>query len=88
VADFNTQFSMMEIRPELSVTYFSNRAQDILSAPNRMELEILWIEEAPEYRQSPDFKNLMTELGLPAYWDLYGWPDMCRPTSANEFECD
>jgi TolB-like protein len=87
-ADFDTQFSMMEIRPELSVTYFSNRAQDILSAPNRMELELLWIAEASEYRQSPGFKSLVTGLGLPAYWDLYGWPDMCRPTSASDFECD
>jgi TolB-like protein len=87
-ADFDTQFSMLEILPELSLAYFSTREQDILNAPNRNELEILWIEEVSAYRQSPGFKNLMTELGLPAYWDLYGWPNMCRPTSANEFECD
>ena len=87
-ADFYTQFSMMEIRPELSVDYFSNHAQGILNAPNRMDVELLWIEEVSEYRQSPGFKKLVTELGLPAYWDLYGWPAMCRPTSATDFECD
>jgi len=86
--DFDTQFSMMEIRPELSLTYFSNREQEILNIPNRNELELLWIAGASEYRQSPGFKSLVTGLGLPAYWDLYGWPDMCRPTSASDFECD
>ncbi len=87
-ADFETQFGMMEIRPELSFAYFSNREQELLNIPNRNELEILWIAQASVYRQSSGFKALVTGLELPAYWDLYGWPDMCRPTSASEFECD
>jgi len=84
----STQFAMMQIRPDLTVDYFNARADGILKAPNRNGLEMLWIAEAFPYRQSSEFKNLVTELGLPAYWDLYGWPDQCQPTSANDFECD
>jgi hypothetical protein len=28
------------------------------------------------------------EAGLVDYWKARGWPDLCRPIGANDFECD
>ena len=86
--DFTTQYKMMDVQPELMVNYFKGREDSVLKAPNRNDLGTLWIAEVSPYRQSAAFMNLVTELGLPAYWDLYGWPAMCRPTSASDFACD
>ena len=79
---------MMGVQPELMVNYFEGHEHTVLNAPNRNDLALLWITEASSYRQSAAFKNLVEELGLPAYWDLYGWPDMCQPTGASDFACD
>ena len=37
---------------------------------------------------TPEFKAHMVELELPVYWQENGWPDMCRPLDADDFECE
>jgi len=39
-------------------------------------------------RRHPEFKELMRELALVDLWRESGWPEHCRPLSANDFECD
>jgi TolB-like protein/Flp pilus assembly protein TadD len=38
-------------------------------------------------RKTERFKRLMREAGLVAYWREKGWPDLCRPVGADDFEC-
>ena len=85
-ADF--QRDIMSISPDYVAAYFSSGLATLKLAPNRNDLQYLWTEGASEFRQNPVFPQLVKDLGLPAYWDLYGWPDVCRPTTASEFECE
>ena len=41
-----------------------------------------------ELRKRPETLQLFRDVGLPAYWDLYGWPPMCRRVDAHDFDCD
>ena len=86
--DILTQTSMMELQPSLAENYFLARLASIRVAPNRNELEFLWTQSAAGFRKKNEFFELVRDLNLPAYWDLYGWPDVCQPTTASEFECE
>jgi TolB-like protein len=35
----------------------------------------------------PRAKRLLRELGFEAYWRAKGWPALCRPLGADDFEC-
>jgi tetratricopeptide (TPR) repeat protein len=48
---------------------------------------VLWFPVFSEVRQLPGFKDLMHKLGLVSYWRVYGWPEHCRPTRGEDFEC-
>lgn len=39
-------------------------------------------------RETAAFKTWARETGLVEYWRARGWPDMCRPVGADDFECD
>jgi hypothetical protein len=30
----------------------------------------------------------LRNIGLVDYWKARGWPDLCRPTTGNDFECN
>jgi len=63
-------------------------SERILKTPNRLVLQDFWIAEAASFRQRPEALQLFRDLGLPAYWDLYGWPKVCRRTDIRSFICD
>ena len=46
-----------------------------------------WIPSMHEVRQLPRFKEFMREIGLVGYWREFGWPNLCRPLGADDFEC-
>jgi TolB-like protein/DNA-binding winged helix-turn-helix (wHTH) protein len=46
-----------------------------------------WYPLMADVRQSQGFKELVTELNLVEYWRASGWPDRCRPLSADDFTC-
>lgn len=39
-------------------------------------------------RKTAAFKAWAREMGLVDYWRARGWPEMCRPVGADDFECD
>ena len=39
-------------------------------------------------RRLPEFKSLVREVGLPEYWNEFGWPEICRQLGGDDFECD
>ena len=86
--DAQTRFSMAEIEPDLIPAYFEPRLTTFADYPNRNDQEFLWMPGAAELRKNPDFVQLVRDLNMPEYWDLYGWPDVCRPTGADEFVCE
>ena len=47
----------------------------------------IWEPHAAPMRNTERFKTLVRKLGLVDYWRLRGWPDLCRPVGANDFEC-
>jgi hypothetical protein len=50
--------------------------------------EVLWIAPYSAMRTLPGFKALMRETGLADYWRQTGdWGDVCKPISADDFEC-
>ena len=51
-------------------------------------LSSVWLPQFAEARRLPQFKTLMRDLGVVAYWREYGWPAVCRPLRADDFECD
>jgi adenylate cyclase len=48
---------------------------------------VFWRPLFAGFRKQPQFKTLVTENGLVAYWRKYGWPQFCQPVGANDFQC-
>lgn len=46
-----------------------------------------WLPLFQEARQLPEFKLLLEDIGLVAYWREQGWPEICRPMD-DSFICD
>tara|TARA_R110002073_G_scaffold194878_1_gene353952 strand:+ start:338 stop:2182 length:1845 start_codon:yes stop_codon:yes gene_type:complete len=42
----------------------------------------------PRYRASVWFRTWIRETGILTYWQSEGFPDLCRPVGADDFECD
>ena len=51
-------------------------------------LMYVWLPQFAKARRLPQFKTLMRDVGVVAYWQEYGWPAVCRPRGTNDFECD
>jgi len=49
--------------------------------------EPVWNNWGVNLRRDPRFKNWIRSLGYDRYWRMNGWPDRCRPTSLDDFEC-
>jgi len=47
----------------------------------------VWMPQLAPMRGLPEFKTWMTEIGMVAYWEKYGWPPFCRPINQHDFEC-
>ena len=47
----------------------------------------VWNNWGVELRRDPRFKEWVTKLGYVDFWRKYGWPDRCRSTGPDDFEC-
>ena len=47
----------------------------------------VWNNWAVEVRKDPRFKEWVETLGYVDFWRKYGWPDRCKPTGPDDFEC-
>jgi len=61
------------------------KAEEVRNTPVR--LFALWYPVMSEARQLPEFKELVTDINLVAYWRAYGWADACRPLGDDDFTC-
>jgi len=60
---------------EISVGTFNN------------DYEHLWLPQFSDFRKSPQFKQLASDLGMTAYWREHGLPPQCRELPGDDFEC-
>jgi len=61
---------------------------DPLSDITRIQINAqLWNNWAVAVRQSAGFKTWVETLGYVDFWRKHGWPDRCRPTGHDDFEC-
>ncbi len=49
---------------------------------------VVWRPGLKGFRNSEAFKTYAKDVGLVAFWQTHGWPDMCRPLGDKDFECD
>jgi hypothetical protein len=75
----------IELPPQL---LFSFRAHDEMLEIGEMQRRMLWHADAKEFRTTPQFKQIIRERGYLALWRARGFPPMCRPIGADDFECD
>jgi adenylate cyclase len=47
----------------------------------------VWHPTYSPVRKTERFKTLVRKVGLVAYWRVKGWPQFCRPTIGDDFEC-
>jgi hypothetical protein len=48
----------------------------------------MWDPAFAPLRKTERFKALMRKAKLVDYWRSRGWPDLCHPTSRDDFACD
>ena len=47
-----------------------------------------WEPGFPRFRDSGAFKQMLHDMGIPAYWREHGFPPQCRAVGAKDFTCD
>lgn len=50
-------------------------------------LQRTWYPAFDSVRAEPGFETLLEQLGLPDYWDKYGWPTQCARFDDGSFDC-
>jgi tetratricopeptide (TPR) repeat protein len=61
------------------------KAEEVRNTPVRQGA--LWYPVMSEVRQLPEFKELVTDINLVAYWRAYGFADNCKPLGDDDFTC-
>lgn len=65
-------------------------ALETVLADDPTDIKVMW-DPAPALtamRQSPRFKQVLSELGFPALYAARGWPDRCHPAGDADFVCE
>ncbi len=63
--------------------------EDILSAgyPLSVATSFLWHASYAPVRRTERFKAYVRKLGLVDFWRAKGWPNLCHPTTGDDFVC-
>jgi hypothetical protein len=48
----------------------------------------VWHPSSVAVRKTKEFKPFARKAGYVDYWKNRGWPDLCRPVSADDFICE
>ena len=68
--------------PQLAI---ESKSREVIHTPVR--LGAFWHPVMSDVRRLPEFKTLVTQIGLVDYWREIGWADACRPVGEDDFEC-
>jgi hypothetical protein len=47
-----------------------------------------WAPAYSDIRKTERFKAYVRDSGRLAYWRTHGWPDLCHPTTGDDFACE
>ncbi len=63
---------------------------EAMLANDPTDIKVMWSPDSAfaVMRQSPRFKQVLEAQGLPALYQVRGWPDRCRAVGAQDFSCD
>jgi TolB-like protein len=82
---------LLERHPRFDVPtwHLALRAYDRAAASARgiTTLVSYWDPVHAGFRNSPAFRIIVERLGVPAYWREHGYPPLCRPVGADDYEC-
>jgi adenylate cyclase len=74
--------------PDLFAATLRDELPRVVPAPNQFALSYYFASQVRGVRDRPAFRQAVVDLELVGYWQLYGWPEVCRPVGAHDFECD
>jgi len=74
--------------PEQVLRHYEDIIQSGLIGVPGGRLGFLWHPAYAPVRKTERFKTLMRRAGLVDYWRAKGWPEFCRPTTGDNFECN
>jgi tetratricopeptide (TPR) repeat protein len=72
--------------PDRVLNYYERNVDAgwMLNAQN----DLLWHPSYAPARKTERFKVLVRKMGFVDYWRVKGWPEFCRPTTGDDFECN
>src|SRR5262245_32012104 len=71
-------------RPERMLDWYEKAMKEGDYRP----LGFAWWPTPSSVRKTERFKTFVRDAGLVDYWRARGWPDLCKPVGANDFECN
>lgn len=74
--------------PDLFGALLRDEASMLVAGPNQNGFGFYWAEHVAGVRDAPEFRPFVLDLGMVEYWQLFGWPKVCRPVGPRDFECD
>lgn len=75
---------------------YSGQPEQLMSGPERTLQTGVFARSYSSYifdhslapvRKTERFKKFLRDAGLVEYWRARGWPDLCHPTTGDDFEC-
>ena len=67
---------------------FSFNAHEQMMETGDMQRRMLFHPDAAEFRETPQFKEIIRYWGFDDLWRDRGFPPQCRPLGSDDFECD
>lgn len=78
---------LIHYAPDVFAAVIRDDLPELAAAPGRNAMQYYFIRQVRGVRDQPAFRQLVEGLELVDYWHLYGWPEVCRPVGAHDFEC-
>jgi len=67
--------------PERALEYYE---EDIRAG---LDIGVMWHPSYAVVRKTERFRKIVRAAGYVDYWRAKGWPELCRPTTGDDFEC-
>jgi TolB-like protein len=86
---FDQQLSFVYLHigaPERVLDYQERQAAYPLLGAS--QVRYLWGPEFSPVRKTERFKTFVRKMRFVEYWRARGWPDLCHPTTGDDFVCD
>ena len=74
--------------PDRTLNFFERLAETGYPALGNLLVGVIWSPAYAPLRRNERFKDYGRKIGLVDYWRARGWPDLCHPTTGDDFTCD